>query len=229
MDEEVAHYFIGKTCCLFKIFIPKGTKCIYLSLLELVDHDLEYMEKEIILAPYSSFKLIDKYTPITKWYEFSKLNEYRVTYQESKTSSYNQFERYKNLLLSIYIDKNIKDTVSIIKNNPINLTQFLFKLIYENGIFKNEICNVILDKKIKIKIEYILYAISSKVDNNIIFKMIESTKEIVLKEPFKEVVLTAANNDNLEIIKYLNLHYTEYMDTYINNTIKNKIKKWFTA
>ena len=229
LDEEVAEIFTDqKTCCLFKVLIPKGTRGIYLSLLDLIDGDMEYEEYELVLPPYSKFKLIDTHIPITKWYEFSELNEYTVTYEGNETTNcYDQFEIYKDLLLSIYIDKNINKTVDILKNNPINMSPSLFKLIYDKGIFKDKICNIILDKKIKIKVEYILYAIKSKIDNTIILNMIEKTKEVVLKEPFTDIVLTAKNNNNLELIKYLNLHYTEYMNKYINSTFKNKLKSLF--
>lgn len=221
--QKIAYTFTGKKCCLFNVTIPKGTKCIYLSLLQLIDQNMKYDESEIVLSPYSSFKLED----INKYSKYSDIDEYNITYQESNNIYYNQFNVYKKLLLSIYFNNDSNDIKEILINNPININPFLLKLLYEKNLFNNEICDIILEKKIKIESDYILYSINSKVDNSYIIKLIDTFKELVLSKNLINIVNVSMNNDNLEIIRYLNLYYTDYMDKYINKSIKYKIKNWF--
>jgi hypothetical protein len=229
VDKEITDYFIkGGKCCLFNITMPKGSKGLYLSLLNQVKgYELKYDEDEVLLLPYSTFELIDKKLYEHKWYNFfsSETDEYDLIYKGYDTSKYDQFDKYKELLLAICFDHNIKEMINILENNPINMTLNLFKLINGMDMFTSELVSkIIIGKKLKVEFEYIIYSIKLKIDNELIKQLIKDFKEFENEDNFIEIVKASMKYDNVGIIKYISKYHSPMLTKYINLLIK--VNRW---
>ncbi len=231
VDKEVTDYFIkGGKCCLFNITMPKGSKGLYLSLLKEVEgYELKYDEDEVLLLPYSTFELIDKKLHKHKWYNFfsSETDEYDLMYKGYDSNRYDQFDKYKELLLAICFDHNINEMINILENNPINMTLNLFKLINGMDMFTSELVSkIIIGKKIKVDFPYIMYSIKLKIDNDLIKQLIKDFKDFENEDNFIEIVEASMKYDNLGIIKYISKYHSPMLTKYINLLIK--VNRWLS-
>lgn len=222
-NKDVAERFSGRSCCMFNITLPKNSKGIFLSLLDYTGEDLKYKEHEVLLLPYSSFKILD--IKETKWYHLGP-DEYEVVY-EGNSKYYNQFNIYKRLMLAIYFDKDINQVERILNDNPININKELIKCIYNQHMFTDEIANVIFNKKINIEVDYIVYSINEGVKNKIIMSLISRFREFGDTDKLNDIINSCIKSDNTEIIRHLNLYYRDYMKK-LDSSYHLKISNWFS-
>lgn len=232
LSRNIAEYFTGSECCLFNITLPIGTPVIYVSMLK----DLEYHESELLLPPFSKFRLQKelKRSLVVKKFTANNILTYDVIYEGSEKEYYPLFEKYKDFLLTLYFpnDKQIKsadDIRDMLMEYPMNLTNNLFTTINKAGLYTAEIANVMINKKVNIELEYILWSIQNDHDYYTVIGLINNFREFGDVTKLNKIVKECMKNEKLgeSVIKFLNLYYKKYMDE-MDKSFKVKMVNWFS-